>query len=185
MYHSKSIARGAALSFAALLVFMAPAFAAGPSGDIFTTRLSGKAEATPNESKAHGSATFRIVWGDSVGVTATGEDVLAIDRIEYVVRANNLMDLSAGHIHSGAEGVAGPVVVDLGVTAKDGRSNGVVAEGSIEASDLSGPLAGMSLRDLYSLIWSGDSYVNLHTTAYPSGEIRGQLSARGGPADAD
>jgi hypothetical protein len=181
MNHSKRHhLRGATLALAALALFVAPVLAAGPSGAVFTTRLTGKNEVPTNDSKAHGSATFRVVWGDSVGTTWSGEDSLAIERIDYVVRATNLDGLQAGHIHSGAEGVPGPVVVDLHVTANTGRSRGVVAEGSIEANDLAGPLAGMTLRDLYDLILEGEAYVNLHTTDYPGGEIRGQLSARGG-----
>ena len=182
MTNFKTFVRGAALSLSALVLCTGVALAAGPQS-VWTARLTGKNEVPPNDSKAHGAATFRIVWGDSVGTGADGTDSLAIDGIEYRVRVSNLNDLTAGHIHIGAEGVAGPVAVNLNPRTGPGRSTGVVAEGTIRTSDLVGPLAGMTLRDLYSLLQSGEAYVNLHTTAYPGGEIRGQIGARGGPSN--
>jgi hypothetical protein len=168
MNHSKALLRGAALSLAALFVFASVGVAA-PS-EVWRTRLSGKSEVPPNDSKAHGSALFRLVRDAGSTITA----------IEYEVRVSNLEDLQAGHIHSGAEGVAGPVVVDLHPRTGAGRAQGVIANGTITASDLVGPLTGMTLEDLYELFTSGEAYVNLHTTSFPGGEIRGQLSARGG-----
>lgn len=179
MIHFKAFTRGAALALTALVLVTGVAVAAGPQS-VWTARLGGRNEVPPNDSKAHGAATFRIVWGDSVGTGVDGRDSLAIDGIEYRVRVSNLNDLTGGHIHVGAEGVAGPVVVNLNPRTGPGRSTGVVAEGTIRASDLVGSLAGMTLRDLHSLFVSGDAYVNLHTTAYPGGEIRGQIGSRGG-----
>jgi hypothetical protein len=56
-----------------------------------------------------------------------------------------------------------------------GRSNGVLAEGVITADDLIGPLAGQSLDDLLDQIRAGNVYVNVHTTQFPGGEVRGQI----------
>lgn len=168
MNHFKELAPRAALALAALLVLTTVGLAAGPS-EVWTTRLSGQNEVPPNDSKAHGSATIRVV-----------RDGKEITSIEYRVRVSNLNDLTAGHIHSGAEGVAGPVVVNLNPRIGSGRAQGIVAEGSFDAGDLAGPLTGMTLEDLYALFTSGEAYVNLHTTLHPGGEIRGQLSARGG-----
>ena len=176
----KGIMRAGMLSALALVLAGGVAMAAGPQS-VWTARLKGSNEVPANDSRAHGAATFRIVWGDSIGTTTSGEDSLAIESIEYRVRVSNLNDLTAGHIHSGAEGVVGPVVVDLHATTTTGRSSGVVAEGTIRASDLTGTLTGMTLWDLVRLLRSGDAYVNLHTTAYPGGEIRGQVGSRGGP----
>ena len=170
MAHFKALARAAALTLAALFVLTSAGTAAGPS-EVWTARLSGSNETPPNDSKAHGSALFRIVRDDKSS---------AIESIEFRVRVSNLNDLTAGHIHSGAEGVAGPVVVDLHTTTSTGRSQGIIAEGTIRAGDLEGPLTGLTLADLYALFTSGGAYVNLHTTAYPGGEIRGQINARGG-----
>jgi hypothetical protein len=53
--------------------------------------------------------------------------------------------------------------------------NGVLAAGTITASDLVGPLGGATLAELVDQIEAGNVYVNVHTTAYPAGEVRGQL----------
>lgn len=176
MMSIRSFTRGLAASVPVLVLATGIALAAGPR-DVWTARLSGDNEVPANDSKAGGSATFRVVYGDS---DSTGGDSLNIARIEYRVRAHGLNDLTGGHIHIGAAGVAGPVAIDLHPTTGSGPARGVVAEGSFTAADLTGPLTGMTLSDLYALFASGEAYVNLHTTAYPSGEIRGQIDSRGG-----
>jgi hypothetical protein len=55
----------------------------------------------------------------------------------------------------------------------------VLAEGVITAAELVGPLAGGELQDLLARMRAGDTYVNAHTTQYPPGEIRGQISGAG------
>jgi hypothetical protein len=54
-------------------------------------------------------------------------------------------------------------------------SNGTLAEGTFTAANLVGPLAGATLADLLAEMEAGNSYVNVHTLAFPPGEIRGQV----------
>ena len=56
-----------------------------------------------------------------------------------------------------------------------GRSSGTLGEGTITAADLVGPLAGQRLSDLVAAIDAGNAYVNVHTSQFPSGEVRGQV----------
>jgi hypothetical protein len=77
-----------------------------------------------------------------------------------------------GHVHIGPAGVIGSVIVPFTILAQ----SGIVASGSI---DLSRPItqgnitiSGDSLRVLFD---NGNAYVNLHTAAFPGGEIRGQI----------
>jgi len=175
MIHSKAFARGAALALA--VVSLAGGLAVAAPQTVLVARMSGANEVPPNDSKAHGSATFRVVYASDT--TGTG-DSLGIASIEYKVRVSNLNDVTAGHIHIGAEGVAGPVAVDLRPRTGEGRATGVIAEGVIMAADLVGPLTGMTLSDLWAQIQAGEAYVNIHTTTYPGGEIRGQIGNRGG-----
>jgi hypothetical protein len=51
----------------------------------------------------------------------------------------------------------------------------VLAEGDIVETELVGPAAGMSMADFLAAIQSGRAYVNVHTSANPPGEIRGDL----------
>ncbi|WP_435356698.1 CHRD domain-containing protein [Emticicia sp. SJ17W-69] len=66
---------------------------------------------------------------------------------------------TAWHIHKGAAGTSGPVVLDMGTTFVSPFNFSTVALTSDQEADL--------LAGLY--------YVNIHSKIAPSGEIRGQL----------
>jgi hypothetical protein len=85
--------------------------------------------------------------------------------------------ISMAHIHLGHAGENGDVVANLcgaGSTPAC-ASSGVIVTGTITSSSLVGPLAGHPLGDLIVAMTSGDTYTNVHTTNFPSGEIRGQV----------
>lgn len=122
----------------------------------FVTRLSAENE-IPGcpagvESGANGVAVIQI---DGV----TGE-------ISYRVVATNLPTTIAGspggHIHFGTAEQTGPIVLPFVLT---GRNTGLVAAGT----DTNPTLAEAILAD------PENYYVNVHTTACPSGTVRGQL----------
>jgi hypothetical protein len=91
--------------------------------------------------------------------------------------AANIQNITMAHIHVDDGAVVGPIVVWLiprtpPQTLIPGRFNGVLAQGTITNSDLVGPLAGMSIRDLQAKIEDGLAYVVVHTSQHPPGEIR-------------
>lgn len=105
--------------------------------------------------------------------TGTAQIVVFPGSVEFLLSASSITGITAAHIHSGAAGVAGPVVVTLFQPgAPTGSVNGVFASGSITATSLP---SGVTLESLKTLLLSGNAYVNVHTTANPSGEIRGQV----------
>ena len=57
----------------------------------------------------------------------------------------------------------------------EGDIAGVLTAGNATAADLEGPLSGQDLANLIGVINEGDAYVNVHTTDYPEGEIRGTI----------
>ena len=107
--------------------------------------------------------------------TATGvaDVVVYSDRVDFQIAASNITGVTMAHIHNGVVGVAGPVFVTLFAPASaTGAVNGVLVSGSLNSTNLP---AGVTLAALKTLISTGNAYVNVHTTANPSGEIRGQL----------
>jgi hypothetical protein len=142
------------------------AAAAPPRPHTLTTSLSGAEEVPPVATKARGTAIVR--WsGDGSELT-------------YRLIVANIQDVTMAHIHLGAAGENGPVVAWLYPSAPPaqlvpGRSSGVLATGTITDADLVGPLTGMTMADLIEAIEAGDTYVNVHTSRNPAGEVRGQL----------
>src|SRR6478752_4827173 len=127
----------------------------------FDTKLSGKNEVPPKDTKATGTATFNVIGTDS---------------ITYTVHVKDMQMVTAAHIHQGNAGENGPVLVTLyNNPTPSAMTNGELAKGTITATNLEGPLAGKQITDLISMIKSGGTYANVHTTANPMGEIRGQI----------
>ena len=127
----------------------------------FDAKLIGKNEVPPKDTKATGTATFNVIGTDS---------------ITYTVHVKDMQMVTAAHIHQGKAGENGPVLVTLfSTTTPSAMTNGELAKGTITATNLEGPLAGKQVTDLISMIKSGGTYANVHTTANPMGEIRGQI----------
>jgi hypothetical protein len=132
------------------------------------THLTGDAERpVPTGSQAQGQAIFQVSDDGT--------------QIRYKLMVANIQNVTQAHIHccADAEGTAG-IVVWLYPSAPPaqlipGRSQGVLGEGTITQSSLVGGLAGQSLSVLLDRIASGLAYVNVHTSQFPPGEIRGQL----------
>lgn len=101
--------------------------------------------------------------------------------LSYRLIASNIENVLMAHIHCCAPaGANAGVVVWLYPDGPppqliEGRHNGVLATGTITADDLVGELAGQTLDQLVEQIVAGQAYVNVHTTQFPAGEIRGQL----------
>lgn len=139
--------------------------------------------AAPALAVGNGSTYIAHLEGDNeipaVDSQARGQVILDVDRggeaISYKLIASNIDDVVQAHIHVGGPDVNGPVVAFLFGPVTGVDSNGVLARGTITASDLIGPLAGASLDDLVAEMESGGAYVNVHTIANPGGEIRGQI----------
>lgn len=135
------------------------------TNDKFKTHLS--AEAPGVETIAQGQAIFRV----SPCGTA----------IYYKLIVANIEDVTMAHIHiAEVPGGNGPPAVWLYPGAAPpmlipGRTQGTLASGIFMADKFVGPLAGMEMSALIEAIMDGRAYVNVHTTAYPAGEIRGTL----------
>lgn len=85
---------------------------------------------------------------------------LATDEACLAVRFANIAAPTAMHIHKGAAGVPGPIVVDFSFVLPNG--------GCVSA-------ANSTLRQIRNN--PQNFYLNLHTGAFPAGAIRGQLTS--------
>jgi hypothetical protein len=133
----------------------------------FTAHLSGDEEVPPTVTSATGQVIFTVSKDGTM--------------IHYRLIVANIENVMMSHIHLAPAGVNGAVVVWLyppspPPTLIPDRFSGVLAEGTITADDLVGPLAGHPLSDLIDAIVAGNTYVNVHTDQLPSGEIRGQIN---------
>ncbi|HSH19256.1 MAG TPA: CHRD domain-containing protein [Draconibacterium sp.] len=133
----------------------------------FRAHLSGDQEVPMNESKAQGQAIFQL--------SKDGTE------LSYKLIVANLDDLRMAHIHLAPAGSNGGFVVWLYPSAPPaillpGTTNGILAEGVIKQGNLTGSLSGQPLSTLIDAMLADNAYVNVHTLAFPGGEIRGQIS---------
>jgi hypothetical protein len=117
-------------------------------GRRLTATLTGAAEVPgPGDADGGGTAVITLNQGQN--------------EVCFELTVSNIAAATAAHIHSGAAGVAGPVVVTLTPPA-EGSSKGCVAAGA----DL--------IKEIRQT--PGNYYVNVHNADFPDGAVRGQLS---------
>ena len=128
----------------------------------FRTHLSGDEVVSPVDTNAQGQATFKL---DKAG-----------DELSFKLNVANIDDVIGAHIHYAPAGENGPIVVFLfGDPFTDPVTvNGTLAEGTITATDVIGPIEG-DFSALLDAMRAGNAYVQVHTVENPPGEIRGQI----------
>jgi CHRD domain len=126
----------------------------------FTAQLTGSAEVPPVNTPADGKAQF----------TVSG------DTVSYTIEVNNLKDITGAHLHLAAKTANGPVAVALFKGPKKTVQAGQLAQGTFTAADVHG----VKWEALITDMTKGEAYVNVHTSAHPKGEIRGQIGPAGG-----
>src|SRR5215203_2688211 len=150
----------------------------------YNTTLSGTQQVPPVKTNGIGTASFELLNDNKT--------------IHYRINILDVPNITGIHIHKGKVGENGDVVVNLYNNAKENiilnenetkmaqiesssvKVNGNVqssflASGTINNSDLKGPLSGKNISDLFNLIKSQNTYVNVHSQSHPDGEIRGEI----------
>jgi hypothetical protein len=123
-------------------------------GTGFTAKLAGSTEVPPGDPNASGTALIRLNAAEGLVC------------FKLVVTGANA-PMVAAHIHRGAAGVAGPVVVPLVAPAAPSadanvqQSKGCVSADPSLIREIAGNPAGF--------------YVNTHNKNFPAGVVRGQL----------
>ncbi|HUG15366.1 MAG TPA: CHRD domain-containing protein [Thermomicrobiales bacterium] len=132
-----------------------------PEERLFVAHLTGDQENPPVATDATGEAAFFL---SDDGTT-----------LHYDITFENLVDVTMGHIHLGAVGVNGGVLVWLFPEGGPPPSAPVAldhVDGTLTAADMP---AGTTLYELVDLMAAGETYANFHTLAHGGGEIRGQI----------
>jgi hypothetical protein len=125
----------------------------GQGSGTFQTSLKGKNEVPgPGDSDGSGSAAITVDR--------------TLNQVCFTIHVSGLtLPATGAHVHQGATGIAGPIVVTLAPPDATGSSSGCV----------------VVTADLVNAILANPSgyYVNVHTTDFPDGALRGQLSGKG------
>lgn len=119
------------------------------AGTALRTVLTGEAEVPAGDPVGSGEAVVRVRRGQG--------------QLCFSIEARNItLPAAAAHVHRGGAGEAGPIVVPLRTPNADGRSSGCV---TVSRAIVSQILANRGLH-----------YVNVHTSDFPGGAVRGQLA---------
>ena len=124
------------------------------------TELTGEDQPIPTNTNAFGN------------ITLTGNN----ETLQYKLHAEDLTNVKHIGIHQGDSDEQGKVVVSLFETKNPIGVPLVDLSGNITSADLKGPMTDATINDLIGNMTEGNDYVNIQTSEFPLGEIRGQLS---------
>ncbi len=173
--------RARIVGFVFVLGLVAVGVAVAGVNSNWSTHADGSLEVPARDTSAQAQAIFHL--------SPDGAE------LQYKLIAANIENVFMAHIHINQPGVNGPIAVWLypstatvpGPTG-GGRIDGVIAEGTITAANLVGPLAGqLTLEALVAALNGGTAYVNVHTSDgvapadtgpgdFPGGEVRGDVN---------
>ncbi len=101
-------------------------------------------------------------------------------------RAENLLAVAGAHIHCAPVGQNGPVAAFLaGMVPPNGFDGKIKAEATLNDGSVLSTPCGTTIAELVDAFLAGQAYVNVHSAAYPGGEVRGQIHPAGKDDDSD
>jgi hypothetical protein len=170
MNRRRGAAITAAAALAAVTVAVVPTVVLGEGRErSFSAVLSGYQE-TPTLN-SHGRGRFSASVDDRTS------------SIQYTLSYTGLTNVTVAHIHLGARAIAGGVAAFLcggddkpACPANSGTVAGRITAANVHAIPAQG-LPANDFADLVRAVRAGATYANVHTTAFPAGEIRGQIGS--------
>jgi hypothetical protein len=147
---------------------------------VLFTKLVGAQEVPPHVSAGSGDVSVTLRPGVDT-LLGTADDL-----IDYTLSYAGLTGATQSHIHSGPVGANGPPAVFLcsntaGGTVPACPATGGTVTGTLAVANLIpgaipvGGTAAATFAQLITDIMAGFTYVNVHTTTFAGGEIRGQI----------
>jgi hypothetical protein len=134
--------------------------------DEFLARLSGAGEVPPIQAD-------NDAWGQAdLSLNADNTE------LNYRLKALRIKSgVTRVRIHQGRPSDNGPVVAYLFEPSASDSDERMNTRGRLTQSELMGPLAG-DFEGFVTALRAGELYINVHSNAYPQGEIRGQVGAK-------
>ncbi len=124
------------------------------SAQPFNFAVTPQQEVPPNNTNAAGSG--QLLYNDALNTF----------NIDVQVYGITLAQITGFHIHNAPPGISGPIVIPLdalgGVWVPDGQG-------------ISLTMTNISIGAFEPNLFAGNLYFNLHTMAFPGGQIRGQI----------
>lgn len=139
---------------------------AGPASEKFSGSLNGASMVPATASTTTGRVTFETV-GDST--------------LRFSLSVVNMTGITQAHLHSGAAGATGQLLVWLlPVNGTAAQAPSVTLDGEISIGDIAPAwIRGtprLAMDSVKALMRTGRVYVDVHSSAFTGGEIRGQVS---------
>lgn len=145
------------MSYRAVLaaaVFAASGAAAGAQTIAFNFPITPQQEVPANNSNAVGAG--QLLYNDAANTFD----------LDVMVFGITLADLTGWHIHNAPVGVPGPIVIHL-------QNLGGIWQNSGQGIRLQ--MTNVAIGNFEPNLFAGNLYFNVHTSAFPGGQIRGQI----------
>jgi len=129
----------------------------------FRAELSGDQEVPPVVVNTYGEAKFIDNGDGTVDFELELED------------AENALGGPGAHIHCAPAGANGPVVVFLAGGSVPGFDGHLEIKGTFSEVSVVNDACGATIEALLESMANGQTYVNVHSTDFPPGAVRGQI----------
>lgn len=138
------------------------------------TPIPTQGESTPSASTTSGTTLVATLTPEGANTSGSGTALLQLNPEQqtlcFALHVTGItLPATAAHVHRGAAGTNGPIVVHLAAPNAQGVSTGCTHVSSAVMSSLTQHPA--------------DYYVNVHNAPYPEGAVRGQLATCGTSAN--
>ena len=143
-----------------------PDSTAGPAPERFSATLGGANVVPATTSTTRGSITLQSAPGDST--------------LAFSLTVANMSGITQAHLHNAAAGANGATLAWLlpvngnAAQAPSVALDGVISLGDIEPSWVRGSPR-LAMDSVKALLRAGRLYVDVHSSAFTAGEIRGQV----------
>lgn len=144
-----------------------PDSTAGPAPERFSASLGGSSVVPATSSTTTGSITLQSAPGDSV--------------LAFSLSVANMSGITQAHLHNAAAGANGATIAWLlpvngnAAQAPSVTLDGVIGVGDIVPSWVRGNPR-LAMDSVKALLRAGRLYVDVHSSAFTAGEIRGQVA---------